>query len=333
MKIKLLNAGWFFVIYLALMVGAHASCSGTTGVININLGTISISEDAENSISTIYKNNIGDASSIMKMADIPCSGSFDYTGKITNAVPGTNFLEKVMLTDGSWSGLGFKFYTYTRDGWYTTLDGLSPPVSGVKGSWNKYCFYSTCWDSRKQDGVIIWGSLSVYGGGVPAVPGTIDTTITPFTVDGYPAMTFNITGTVLVSSCNVDASTPTHVFLKNVDVTALTHKGATAEDTPFDITLKCNNNVSVSMLLDGEEDIDAQGEGVLALNGDSTASGIGIQLLYNNEPVKLDETFSVGNAIAGIFKIPMVARYYRSSSKPLQAGSVATSVVYSLSYK
>ncbi|AJQ99105.1 Fimbrial protein [Enterobacteriaceae bacterium bta3-1] len=322
----------FILVFFILTGSVHASCSGTTGIVNINIGTISISEDADNSTSTIYKNNIGDKSNDQTMAALSCTSNFTYAGQITNPVPERNDLEKVMLTDGSWSGLGFKFYTQASDGWYSVFHNASPPVS-IPGSWTKYCFYSTCWNPSDHAGTIMWGSLSVYGGGVPAVPGNIDTIVTPFTADGYPAMSYHITGTVLVPSCNVDASTPTHIPLKTVDASAFPHKGTTAEDTPFDITLKCNNNVSVSLLLDGEENIDAQGEGVLALNGDSTASGIGIQLLYNSAPVKLNETFSVGNAVAGIFKIPMTARYYRSSDKTLQAGLVSASVVYSVSYK
>lgn len=320
------------VMLSALLGSAHASCSDTTGVMNIDIGAISIPADADNSTSTEYKDNIGNASNVQTNAALSCTGYFTYVGEITNPVPGTTNLEKAMLTDGKWSGLGFKFYTQANDGWYTSLHNASPPVT-INATWNKFCFYSTCWNPQSDEGIIMWGALSVYGGGVPPVPGTIDTIITPFTADGYAAITYHITGTVIVPSCNVDASTPSRVLIKPTDVNAFAHQGATAEDTPFDITLKCNNNVSVNLLLDGTEDADAQGKGVLALTSDSTASGVGIQLLVNNNPVKLNEVFPVGNATEGVVKIGMTARYYRTSPKPVQAGSVTATVIYNITYK
>jgi type 1 fimbria pilin len=299
---------------------------------NIDIGTLTIPGDADNSTDVEYKDKLGDQSDIGTAAAISCSGYFTYVGKITNAVPGTNDLEKAMLADGTWSGLGFKFYTRSYNGWYNSLRDASPPVT-IAGSWNKFCFISECWDPTKHDGLIMLGALSVYGGGVPAMPGIINTTVTPYTTDGYPAITYHITGTVVVPSCNIDAATPSRVLLKTVNVTDLVSKGSTAQDTPFDITLKCNSNVTVNLLLDGNEDTDAQDDGVLALNGDATASGVGVQLLVNNKPAKLNETFEVGNASEGVMKIAMAARYYRTSSEAVKAGSVSATVIYNITYK
>ncbi|WET42559.1 fimbrial protein [Citrobacter enshiensis] len=321
-----------FISLLTLTGSAHASCSGTTGIMNIDIGTITILGDADNSTSIEYKDLLGTKADVETAAAISCSGYFTYVGKITNPVPGTNDLEKALLSDGSWSGLGFKFYTRAYNGWYNSLHNASPPVT-IAASWNKFCMQSECWNPQSHEGIIMIGALSVYGGGVPAMPGIINTTVTPFTTDGYPAITYHITGTVVVPSCNVDAATPSRVLLKPVNANDLSHKGSTAEDTPFEISLKCNSNVSVNLLLDGTEDSDAQDDGVLALNGNSTASGVGVQLLVNNNPAKLNETFKVGDAVAGNTAIAMTARYYRTSNAAVKAGSVSATVVYNVTYK
>lgn len=136
-------------------------------------------------------------------------------------------------------------------------------------------------------------------------------------------------------TCNVDASTPSRVDLSPIPGSNLSHKGSTVQDTSFTIELKCNSNIGVSLFLDGAEDTDAVGNGVLAINkGPDKATGVGIQLLNNDLPVEFQKDIYVGTtSTEGIFKIPMVARYYRTTSLPVKAGDVSASVTYSLTYQ
>lgn len=135
-------------------------------------------------------------------------------------------------------------------------------------------------------------------------------------------------------TCDVDASTPSAVTLNSISASSLPHQSSTSETTDFSVKLKCQGNVSVSLLLDGQEDQDATGDGVLANILDSNpASGVGIQILYNSIPVKLRETFSAGVSSDGIYDIPMQARYYRTTTSPVGAGDIKSVMTYNLTYK
>lgn len=314
---------------------AYASCSGTTGVMSINVGTISIPADSENSISTYYYNQTTLApQNVTVNADVLCSSFFTFAGHIHNPVPGTNNLEQLMLSDGTWSGLGIKFYNISSPGWYTTLNMASPPAS-IMGGWNEYCFTSTCWNNSGDTSVIQSGNIGITGGGSPVKPGPFNTRINAvYTADGYDAMDFIISGVIVTPSCNIDASTPKLVDLGKIKNIDLEKKGSTAKDTTFYIQLKCSGDTDVSMLLDGQEDTSALGQGVLAIDeGAEMASGVGVQLLYNNAAVELGKEFHVGKMNEGNFTIPMVARYFRTSTDPVKPGDVKTSVVYSLTYR
>jgi type 1 fimbria pilin len=143
-----------------------------------------------------------------------------------------------------------------------------------------------------------------------------------------------VKATITSNTCDVDASTPTRVDMASVNANSMSVLHKTSGDTPFDITLNCSGNTDVNLLLDGEEDQNAPGVGVLTnKSGGNSAKGVGIQLLHDDNPVEFEETFSVGQSTKGKFIIPMVARYYRTTSQPIKAGDVSSSVVYNLSYK
>lgn len=86
----------------------------------------------------------------------------------------------------------------------------------------------------------------------------------------------------------------------------------------FSIPLECSAGTNVNLKIEGNVH-DAM-QGVLALDaGGSSASGVGIQLLYGDNPVELGKRFKVGTASAqGRYNIPLKARY-------LQTGSTITS--------
>lgn len=314
---------------------ANASCSGTTGVMSIDVGTISIPVDSPNSVETFYYNQTNVApQNVATNADLLCStSSFTFAGHIHNSVPETNDLEKLMLIDGNWSGLGIKFYNNSLPGWYTTLNMLSPP-SSVQGGWNKYCFTSDCWHNNGDMSVIQSGSIGITGGGSRIKPAPFNTRINAvYTADGYDAMDFIISGVIVTPSCTVDSSSPKQVNLEEIHVIDLEKKGSTAKETAFNIQLNCSGDTDVSLLLDGQEDADASGQGVLAINkGAQMASGVGIQLLFNNSPAELGKDFPVGHATEGAFTIPMTARYFKTTATPVKPGNVVTAVVYILTY-
>lgn len=80
--------------------------------------------------------------------------------------------------------------------------------------------------------------------------------------------------------------------------------------------------------------INAQ-KGIVALNGTSTAKGLGLQLLNDaGQPLALDTTytFSAFNTSGKNFNIPLAAAYYRLAEGVISAGSANTDVTFIISY-
>ncbi|CAM3861078.1 fimbrial protein [Pseudomonas wadenswilerensis] len=80
--------------------------------------------------------------------------------------------------------------------------------------------------------------------------------------------------------------------------------------------------------------IDAK-NGVVALNGESTAKGIGLQLMNDSgQPIALDTSYPFNgfDPLGTDFKIPLAAAYYRLAEDHLEAGSANTAVTFIMSY-
>lgn len=80
--------------------------------------------------------------------------------------------------------------------------------------------------------------------------------------------------------------------------------------------------------------IDAK-NGVVALNGESTAKGIGLQLMNDSgQPIALDTSYPFNgfDPLGTDFKTPLAAAYYRLAEDHLEAGSANTAVTFIMSY-
>lgn len=113
--------------------------------------------------------------------------------------------------------------------------------------------------------------------------------------------------------------------------------GATPRVIKFNIALNdCQtgiNKVTYSLKATTQV-IDAQ-KGIVALNGTSTAKGIGLQLLNDaGQPLALDTTypFTAFNTTGKNFTIPLSAAYYRLAEGVTQPGSANTEVTFIVSY-
>ncbi|WP_075182347.1 fimbrial protein [Pantoea sp. 1.19] len=100
----------------------------------------------------------------------------------------------------------------------------------------------------------------------------------------------------------------------------------------FSIPLVCNPGTRVNVQIDGSTQNAAQG--ILTLTGSSgSASGVGIQLLYNNAPLTLGTPFFTGtSATQGSYAIPLQARYYQTASE-VGVGVANSSATFTLTYQ
>lgn len=135
-------------------------------------------------------------------------------------------------------------------------------------------------------------------------------------------------------ACELSSSREVVVPLGDVPRTRFTGVGSTQGDRLFQLGLLCDAGAQVNIQFDGE--IDSSGiPGVLALlntGGSGIASGIGVQMLYNQSPIKLGERLPLETAQGGLRSYSFTARYYQTKPKVTsgEANSVAT---FSLTYQ
>lgn len=115
--------------------------------------------------------------------------------------------------------------------------------------------------------------------------------------------------------------------------------GQTSKLVSFDVQLNCESLLSgtfdVLMQFDGNAVSGLADSGVVALNSSSTARGVGVQILNENQhPIPLAVPFTVASypVSAALINVPLYARYYQTAETvgPGSANAVAT---YTLSYQ
>ena len=154
----------------------------------------------------------------------------------------------------------------------------------------------------------------------------------------YNYMSVNHGVDFIIPTCTVDtASTNQTVNIPNSQISYFSGVGSTAESTPFAINLNCAANVSVYATI---TDANAQGNfgTSLTLDNDSTATGVGVQILVNasNTPLNFganNQFYLVGNssAAATSYHIPFLARYVQTEPN-ITAGSVGAKAIISFEY-
>ncbi|MCS3601733.1 type 1 fimbria pilin [Buttiauxella sp. BIGb0471] len=143
-------------------------------------------------------------------------------------------------------------------------------------------------------------------------------------------------GSVTQVACSIN--TPNLVFpLGEVPLSTF---GNTIGFTPDmsstqNLGLQCDAGANINVSLNGIQNPDGSDPSVLALNnqgGDDVASGIGIQLLYNDVPLLLNNNIVLKNSTGGVESFPLKARYIQTKTA-VTAGDASTSATLQLTYQ
>lgn len=140
--------------------------------------------------------------------------------------------------------------------------------------------------------------------------------------------------TVTTPACKVTtASIP--VDMKEVDKNAFNGKGTTPGETytqSFSLPMTCNAGTAVSVRMEG--DIYDATKGVInTTSGSNAATGVGIQLLYGNQPMRLGSDVAVGTSGAGGgFTVPLKARYYQTGER-ITTGAANGILSFTMTYQ
>lgn len=155
--------------------------------------------------------------------------------------------------------------------------------------------------------------------------------------DGVPTLTVNMTGgNVSEVACSV--TTPHLAF--PLGALPATEFGTTIGFTPSETStqnlgLDCNAGANINVQLSGTQDPDVSLDSVLALSGQGsagTASGIGVQLLYDGSPLEINKNIVLKNSSGGQELLPITTRYYQTKTA-VMPGDASTSATLILTYQ
>lgn len=99
--------------------------------------------------------------------------------------------------------------------------------------------------------------------------------------------------------------------------------------------LNCDSGANINAMLTGIQNPDLSDDSVLALSGqgsEGVASGVGVQLLYNGSPLRLNRNMVLKQTSGGQESLPITARYYQTQ-KSVSTGTANTSATLILTYQ
>lgn len=135
-------------------------------------------------------------------------------------------------------------------------------------------------------------------------------------------------GSVALMACSITTQS-INVPLEDVMAANLTAIGNTAKPKEFNVGLTCDAGTRVNAMLTGVQNTDTSTAGVLQLTGAGSAevaSGVGIQILYNNTPLALNNNIVLKTSAGGQETFPFTAQYYQTKNtvKTGSANAIAT---------
>jgi type 1 fimbria pilin len=154
-----------------------------------------------------------------------------------------------------------------------------------------------------------------------------------------PSLLFMPATTVVAKTCLV--TTGSIAFqLPAIRAENLPNVGSVGGSATKTIELNCPTAANVRMVI-SDVTTPANRSSVLTLSSESTASGVGIQLLYNGNPVfygidssgtTTQNQFSIGDNLLGPVSVPLTAQYIRTNSN-LRPGTVRGMATFTMSYQ
>ena len=139
--------------------------------------------------------------------------------------------------------------------------------------------------------------------------------------------------TVTTAACNV-LSANIRVNMKEVKKNAFSGKDSTPGDAftqSFALPMTCNAGTPVNVRLEGDVFDAAKGVFNIA-GGPDDATGVGIQVLHDNQPLALNADVPVGTSQGGGYLVPLQARYYQTGNS-ITPGMANGMVSFTMTYQ
>lgn len=110
--------------------------------------------------------------------------------------------------------------------------------------------------------------------------------------------------------------------------------GSAAAEKEFQLKTDCDSGARINVSLNGDINPDANDPAILSLQNygdDSVADGVGIQILQNSLPVKLNQQFFLKDSAGGVESFSFKARYYQTKGV-VTSGKANAVLTFSVTY-
>lgn len=144
-------------------------------------------------------------------------------------------------------------------------------------------------------------------------------------------------------TCTIGGNTIVPVTLPNISNSSLPISGSVAGRVPFSLSFNCPDMPSSNMYITFTDNTNpGNASNILSLEPESTAKDLGLQILYQNQPVSFGPDSSaagntnqlwLSNMSAGYKTFYFWAQYIRLGNTPVSAGSVVARATFTMSYQ
>ena len=227
----------------------------------------------------------------------------------------------------------------------------STPGSGLIPESDRYFPKSafSCSGSTYQTRVYYW----LYKTG-PIAPGSHQLNVNALRVlfDGALQSSLTLNQTIVVSGCTMPSvgNNQVDVAMAPTHVKDFSTAGSVGASKPFAITLQTctagrytsnypwnyftGNFANVRLEPSkGSTVIDAA-QGIVGLRPESTATGIGVQILKNDSsPVALNQEVPILHVQDGVTQVPLLARYIQIGDTPVEGGTANATVNFTVTFR
>jgi len=248
----------------------------------------------------------------------PCNIYFimQYNGAVSSG------MANIYTTNIPGVGIRASMYSWNHGGGFSAPPpgGLITTLSGAGG----YGFNAPTVELIKT-GAIVSGSL---------VPGNVAKLQSENNVSTSPnaSSTWTLTSPVSVTqvACDIISGPSLSFPIGNVEAGQFHSPGTVSKETnTVKLGLDCDPNANINITLNGAQNAGTSDDSVLALSNqgqNGVAEGIGVQLLYDNNPLKINAMLHLKQSTGGQESFPLTARYIQTKDivKPGTANATAT---------
>lgn len=314
----------------------YAACTTYLSSTTINVGTIIVQRDSPPG--TVVSPELTGINQIYYTCNDPLGYSVEGGLVSTLTSGGSNYAGRSIFSTNV-AGIGLTL---------GLVGGFSPgqwdlPITNGSfvrgGSANGIGTYNYNWQPKvqfiKTAQTVISGPVNQQLGYFLAGWGSVNAF--PNMINKTPQTPLYIQANIVVVQCSI--TTPTLVFpIGNIMASSF---GSTIGSTPSgasvtqNLGLNCDAGANINVSLGGTQNPDTADSSVLALAGQGSAgvaSGVGVQLLYNGSPLKLNNRIVLKQSPGGQETFPLTARYYQTRTA-VGTGSANTTATLNLTYQ